>query len=301
MQIPTSLKEKVERVHGEDGRRWLVALPELIGECRERWSLELDEPFENLSYNLVMPARTSGGAEVVLKVGVPCRELLTEAFALDFFGGVGAVRLVDHDAPRGMLLMERVAPGAPLYELRGDAEASRVAARLMRRLWRAAPAEHAFPTLAVWFGAFERLRSRFDGGSGPFPLEVMAKAEREFAALDASSEQQVILHGDLHHGNILSSARDGWIAIDPKGICGDRGYEVGSFMLNRLPGGATESGTLKILERRLSIFSEELEIERARLARWAFCHAVLSAVWDFEESADWRDTIRLAQQLERLG
>lgn len=300
MKIPVSLKEKAERVHGAEGRHWFASLPELIGECRERWSLKLGEPFEHLSYNLVMPGRTDRGAEVVLKVGVPCREMVTEASALDFFGGVGAVRLIDHDAQRGMLLMERIVPGTSLYESRGDAEATRVAARLMRRLWRVAPAEHAFPSLAEWFGAFERLRSRCDGGSGPFPSEVIARAEREFAELDASCMERVVLHGDLHHANILWSARDGWTAIDPKGICGERGYEVGSFMLNRLPAGASESVTLKTLERRLTIFAEELEIERARLARWSFCHAVLSAVWDFEESADWRDTIRLAHMLERL-
>jgi streptomycin 6-kinase len=109
----------------------------------------------------------------------------------------------------------------------------------------------------------------------------------------------VILHGDLHHANILSSTRGGWVAIDPKGILGDPGYEVGSFMLNRLPPEASAAAMTEILSRRLSIFSEELHIGRERLAQWAFCHAVLSALWDFEESAEWERTIQLAQILQR--
>lgn len=301
MQIPERLKETAERIHGEAGRQWLVTLPALLNECHARWSLELDEPFENLSYNLVLPGRMADGTEIVLKVGVPCHELLTEAAALSLFDGKGAARLFDADAPRGILLMERIAPGTPLYKLQEDSEATSTAAKLMRRLWRTPHADHSFPSLAIWFRAFERLREIFDGGSGPFPPELIAKAENMFTELNASSDHNVILHGDLHHANILFSTKRGWVAIDPKGIVGDRGYEVGSFMLNQLPIGTSESATMKVLTRRLSIFSDELRIGRERLARWAFCYAVLSALWDFEESGEWHGTIRLAQLLERLA
>jgi streptomycin 6-kinase len=300
MQIPNSLTERIDLVHGERGRQWLEILPALIVQCREHWSLELEKPFDNLSYNLVMPGRNWQGVDVVLKLGVPCPELLTEASALSLFGGEGAVRLIDHDVSRGMLLLERAMPGTPLYKLQADPEATRTAARLMRRLWREPPAGHSFPSLAVWFQAFDCLRSGFDGGSGPFPEELIARAERTFSELNTSSEQSVILHGDLHHENILSSIRSGWMAIDPKGICGDPGYEVGSFMLNQLPVGSSKVVLRDVLSRRLSVFSEELQIKRERLAGWAFCHAVLSAAWDFEESAEWSGAIHLAQMLEQL-
>jgi streptomycin 6-kinase len=301
LPVPNGLRETIERVHGQRGREWLARLPALIQESRERWSLALDLPFDNLSYNLVIPGRTEQGADVVLKLGVPCRELLTEVAALNLFGGVGAVRLLDHEAERGILLLERARPGAPVYKLQGEAEATVTAARLMRRLWRDPPATgHSFPSLAVWFQAFKRLRDRFNGESGPFPAELIEKGERTFSELSESQERTVILHGDLHHDNILSSERDGWLAIDPKGISGDPGYEVGSFMLNQLPAGADAPALKMVLKRRLLIFSDELQIKRARLARWAFCHALLSALWDFEEAAEWYGTIRLAQMLDEL-
>jgi streptomycin 6-kinase len=299
-KIPESLKATIERVYGETGRQWLVTAPALLNECRMRWSLELDEPFANLSYNFVIPGRTSAGREIVLKVGVPCTELLAETAALSLFDGVGAVRLLDHDAARGMLLIERVTPGIPIYQLHGEVEATKSAAALMRRLWRVPPQQHSFPSLAIWFRAFSRLRDGFGGGTGPFPSEVIEEAEHQFSKLNASSTGNVILHGDLHHENILSSASDGWLAIDPKGICGDPGYEVGSFMLNQLPADASDAETMTILDQRLSIFSAELEIPRERLAGWAFCHAVLSALWNFEESTEWLSTIRLAEMLHRL-
>lgn len=300
MQIPNGLRETIERVHGAAGQQWLMTLPELVSEWRERWGLELSAPFENLSYNLVIPGRNASGMGVVLKVGVPCRELETEAAALNLFEGAGAVRLLEQDTAAGALLLERVNPGTPLHELQAEAEAARTAATLMRQLWRTPPREHSFPSLAVWFRAFERLRSQFGGGSGPFPSELIMRAERAFTELDASTESSVVLHGDFHHANILFSAERGWLAIDPKGIIGDRGYEVGSFMLNQLPKGVSASATTAILAQRLSIFAEELQISRARLALWAFCHAILSALWDMEEAAPWQGTIRLARLLEDL-
>lgn len=298
VKIPHELRETIERVHGERGRQWLMRLPALLSECRARWSLELEEPFENLSYNLVIPAKVRGGADVVLKVGVPCAELLTEAAALNSFAGEGAVRLLHQEAERGILLMERVAPGTPLYEAKGEEDATRTAARLMLKLWRAPAAEHTFPNLARWFNALERLRGRF--GDRPFPPDIIAMAEDAFAELNASSRRIVLLHGDLHHANILYSSARGWVAIDPKGIVGDTGYEVGTFMINRLPVGASESELMDTFSRRLRIFSEELEIERERLKRWAFCHAVLSGVWSFEDSEEWQRTIGLARVLSRI-
>lgn len=300
MKLPGALEERIVCVHGERGRLWLADLPALLDEFRERWSLELGEPFAELSYNLVFPARDRQGTDVVLKLGVLCDELLTEASALASWEGEGAVRLLAHDAARGALLLERALPGAPLYTELNDAEATREAARLMRRLWREAPPGHAFPSLARWFRAFERLRQNFDSASGPFPVRLAARAEQTFLELNATAGREVLLHGDLHHMNVLSSARGGWLAIDPKGICGDPGYEVGPFMLNRLPDEATDDALRETFRRRLSIFSEELNIERRRLARWAFCHAMLSALWDLEESADWSRTVRLARLLGEL-
>jgi streptomycin 6-kinase len=301
MRIPDDLRETIKRVHGAAGQRWLAALPGLMDEWRKRWALRLDAPFENLSYNFVIPGRTADGQAVVLKAGVPCRELSTEAAALGLFHGEGAVRLLDHDASRGALLLERITPGTPLYEVEKDPQAVRTTARLMRQLWRTPPAKHSLPSLPIWFHAFGRLRGRFGGGTGPISSAIINRAERAFAQLAASSEKSVILHGDLHHGNILFSAERGWVAIDPKGITGERGYEVGPFMLNQLPLDASGSALMETFAQRLSIFAEELRIDRERLALWAFCHAVLSALWDLEEEAEWAATIKLAEMLEHFS
>jgi streptomycin 6-kinase len=301
MRIPGDLKETIRRVHGAAGERWLEELPALVDEWRSLHGLELQEPFPNLSYNLVIPGRTLDGTEVVLKLGVPCAELSTEAAALSLFRGDVSVRLLGQDAARGVLLLERIIPGTPLHELQSGAEATRTAAQVMRRLWSAPRTGHSFPHIVEWFRVAERLRRRFGGGPGPLPAELVWKAEQEFADLPSTTEASALLHGDLHHDNIVFSAQRGWVAIDPKGVIGDRGYEVGSFMLNRLPAGASDSEIAEVFRERIATFADELGMDEKRLARWAFCHAVLSALWSVEDGDEWQGTVRLAQLLERAG
>jgi streptomycin 6-kinase len=301
--VPPELREKVARVHGERGRQWLANVPALVNECRQRWSLQLDKPFVNLAYNLVIPGRTSKGVEVVLKLGVPCRELTTEAQALEFFAANGAAGLLDHDTSLGALLMERAIPGTLVCELQNETDSAITAARLMKRLWREPAAGHSFPSLAVWFSAFERFRphtEKLPPDEGSIPLELIVSAKQIVRDLLTATERTVILHGDLHHANILFSEDHGWVAIDPKGVAGDPAYDVASFMLNLVPRGAPDSVVKELLNQRLSIFSSELGMKRELLVRWAFCHAVLSALWDLEESADPSHTIFVAKIMKRL-
>ena len=115
--IPDDLARATVVQHGEAGRRWLSRLPGLVERCAARWSLKVGPPFAPLSYNYAAPAEGAGGERLVLKVGVPVPELLSEMEALRLFGGNGAVRLLDADAEWGALLLERLEPGASLIAL----------------------------------------------------------------------------------------------------------------------------------------------------------------------------------------
>jgi streptomycin 6-kinase len=105
------------------------------------------------------------------------------------------------------------------------------------------------------------------------------------------------LHGDFHHYNVISSQRAPWLAIDPKGMLGDPGYEVGPFLLN--PHSPPKPAAL--LRRRLDIFSEELEYDWERLRAWSVAHAVLSACWSTEDfGSGWENAIAMAETLIAL-
>ena len=286
--IPEDFAGAIVLQHGEAGRLWLEGLPALVGRCAARWSLRVGPPFDNLSYNYAAPAEGPGGQRLVLKLGVPVPELLSEMEALRLFGGRGAVRLVDADAGSGALLLERVEPGTQLSALceEDDAAATSAAASVMRELWRPAPAEHDFPTAARWGEGLKRLRAHFGGGTGPFPRRLIAEAESLFAELLASADEPVLTHGDLHHGNVLKAARAPWLAIDPKGLVAEPAYEVGALLRNPLPQLLRWPQPVRVTERRIAQLSEELGFERARVRGWGLAQAVLSEWWTIEDGGE---------------
>ncbi len=288
-------------LYGTAGIEWLNQLPRLVAECSARWSLTVMPPFERLSYNYVAPAVRADGADVVLKIGVPNPELLTEIAALRIFDGHGIVQLLDADPVLGALLLERLKPGATLLTIADDEQATHIAAQVMRQLWRPAPEHHSFPTIAKWAKGFERLRKQFGGGTGPFPKHLVEAAESIYAEFIDSMVESVLLHGDMHHENILSAERQPWLALDPKGVVGEPAYEVGALLRNPLPQllDAPEPG--RILARRVDQLAEELRFDRARIIGWGMAQAVLSAWWSVEDHGHgWEPAIRCAELLAEL-
>ncbi|MCB9138332.1 MAG: aminoglycoside/hydroxyurea antibiotic resistance kinase [Caldilineaceae bacterium] len=279
MQLPSDFIHTVTLTFPA-GAAWLDALPALLDEYAAALGLTLEPPFP-LSYNYVAPARRSDGTRVVLKLGVPNPELTTEILALTRYAGNGAVRLLASDAERGMLLLERLLPGTPLAALDDDAAATEQAALLMRRLWRPTEAGHPFHTVAAWGGrGMAGLRTTFNGGTGPFPVDLVILAEEMFAA--AHTGEQILLHGDLHHENILNATRGGWLAIDPKGVAGPRGYECGAFLRNQLFNRPDPAWTLA---QRVARLAEILDLPHAEILRWGIAQNVLSAWWNYGPDA----------------
>lgn len=288
-------------MHGDAGKAWLARLPTILDACADEWGLAIGAPFDQLSYHYVAPATRADGLPVVVKACSPTGEFAHEAAALRSFDGGGCARLLAVDAGRQVLLLERLLPGRHLRDLPDDDARTRIAAGAVHALWRPAPPSHAFPTLADWGRGFQRLRARYDGGTGPFPCHLVEEAESRFAALEASTGARVLLHGDLHHGNLLDGGPRGWLAIDPKGVVGDPVYETATFLRNCLPepiGGAEARACLR---RRVVLLAELLGFEPERIRSWGIAHAVLSAWWSVEDHSEgWSDAIAVAQLLQEL-
>jgi streptomycin 6-kinase len=281
--VPDDFARRMVELHGPEGVEWLERLLSLIADCAGRWSLTVLPPFEPLSYNYVAPAVRADGTDVVLKLGVPNPELLTEIEALRLYGGRGIVRLLEADLDQGALLLERLKPGTPLASLADDEQATSIAAGVMRQLWRPVPDEHPFPSVADWAAGLGRLRRHFGGGSGPFPTHLVEAAEVLFRDLIGSMGEPLLLHGDLHHENILAAERQPWLALDPKGLVGEAAYEVGALLRNPIPEIVTRPHVDRIMARRVDQLSEELGLDPERLLGWGLAQAVLAAWWSFED------------------
>jgi streptomycin 6-kinase len=281
LDFPAVFLSNIHNSFGEKGDQWLLDLPALLAEAARKWQLTIGEPMY-LSYNYVTAARRADGSLVVLKIGVPNREFLSELSALRCYAGEGCARLLEADDEKYMLLLERLVPGEMLASLEDDQKRTNIACDVMARLWRPAPDGPQFIKLSEWFAELKKLRPRYAGGTGPFPKRIIERVETLLPNLFADSHASVLIHGDFHHFNILSSER-GWLAIDPKGVIGPPEYECGPLLLNPIPNFPYLPDAIHQTERRIAILSERLGFSRECIRDWGLCHAILSAWWDLTD------------------
>jgi streptomycin 6-kinase len=281
--ISKDYSDRIAGTFGAAGLEWLQRLPQILKAAADRWSIKLLPPFQPLSYNYVSPAIKVDGTPVVLKAGVPEREFRSEIDALRHFGGQGMVRLLEADYDSGLMLLERIVPGDPLQAIRDDEQSTLIFANVMRRLRDAIPDDHSFPSVTDWARGFQRLRDRFGGSSGPFPGQVIDRAEALMSELISSMSNRIVLHGDLHHWNILSAEREPWLALDPQGVVGEKEYEVGAWLRNPFPHILKMPEPKALIARRVDQLVDILGFDRYRITAWAYSQAVLAGIWSFEE------------------
>lgn len=293
--VPEELVHNATELRGVEGAEWAKRLPAVVADCERRWSLEVGSPFPELSQNYVAPALHADGTKAVLKLSFPeDLEFRTEAQALRLFDEQGIVRLLELDLEQGAMLLERLEPGVPLDTVEDDEEAMSIAADVLRRLWRPAPADHPFPLVSDLARGLVRLRWHFGGETGPLPTALVEEAEALFAELIPSQAEPILLHGDLHHGNVLAARRRPWLAIDPKGVVGEPAYDTGALLYNPTELlNASRPG--KVLERRIDQLAEELDLDGARVRGWGLPRAVLAAYWGWEDGGQvWEEALAFA-------
>ncbi|MHB0938354.1 MAG: aminoglycoside phosphotransferase family protein [Armatimonadota bacterium] len=283
--LSPSFTSNIHRVFGDAGRDWLADFPRILERCRERWGLTLGEPIPNLSVNYITFAVTGDGEEVMLKVGVLPHEVRAEIETLRLYDGRRMVRCLDADFELCAFLLERLQPGQMLTSVGDNAEETRIAADMMKTLPVPCPAGNGLPTFAGWIEkAFARLRRVYGPECGPLGRHLVEQAEAAFTAIQAAKRPQVLLHGDLHHENILFDERRGWTAIDPKGVLGDAVLETGRLQNNQLPNTLPLPEKQHLIEERIDILSSELGESEECILLAFFVDRVLSLSWSLEDS-----------------
>lgn len=258
---------------------WIKELPQLLDYCKERWQLTYDKPFPGLSYHYVIPARDGLGRDVVLKSGIPGESFTREVEVLKFVDGKGMVQLHDYDTYLGLMLQERISPGKSLAY---DDHAASCVAQVMRDYWRPCEDTEKFISVEEWLRGYRNF-DEYEADIENTEVIALVKRAREVAdSLIATMGERVILHGDLHHENVLSH-EEGWNAIDPKGLVGEREYEPGTFLRNPFWDTSYHPEFERIVSRNLTILSEELELDKFRIMQWTYVQAVLALIWVYED------------------
>ena len=302
-EIPVGLSEQAAL--GPLWVDWLSRLPGAVSALLDEWGLrrdgdELWHGFESL----VVPVLDRQGARAVLKVAFDGDdEGAQEALGLQHWHGRGSVRMLRADPRRRAILLERLTR-RDLTTVDDD-EACRVVAGLYGRLHVPAPGRLALLTTHL-----ERWLDNLAGipRDAPVPRRFVEQAlsvGRDFLADTATVG--VIVHGDLHHDNVLDFGPRGWLAVDPKGLIGERGFDYANIFTN--PDLARAEPPVAVRPerflRRLDIVTEAAGLDRRRLLMWIVAWCGLSAAWFAEDGADMSIDLRVADlaaaELDRMG
>ncbi len=253
----------------------------------DRWGLTPDgEPFQtHYNGNWLIPVRRQGQA-AILKIA-PSEHERAGAALMAWLDGDGAARVLAHEGDA--LLLERLPATRSLADMArsgDDDEAMRIICGVGDRLHapRARPLpDHLIP-LRSWFRA---LAPAAAAHGGVFDVSLAA-AE----ALFAEPREVCLLHGDLHHENVLDVGERGWLLIDPKGLLGERTYEYATTLCNPDAAMALSPGRLA---RQAGVIAEAARLDRDRLLRWTLAHAGISAAWCMQDGHDPRPGIAIAE------
>jgi streptomycin 6-kinase len=251
-----------------------------------RWGLELDGAppptrYQGMTSSGAVAFVRRGPERLVLKILPPDGDEARAGAVLTHWAGDGAVRMVE-TAP-GAVLMERASPGddlAPLVEAGGDDEATLVLCEVMEKLRKPAPGGGGYRVIEDWGSGFARNREA--GVAAGIDAALIDEAERLFFRLCASQGPAVLLHGDLHHHNVVRDAARGWLAIDPKGVVGEATYETGALLRNPIEDLALCARS-DIIDRRARLIGERLGYAYERIVGWCFAQWVLSDLWALED------------------
>lgn len=219
----TVFEKNITSIYGTKGRFWLESLPKTALNLSQKYELSKLIPLDNLSYNYVLSG-IQGNRPIILKLGLNNAALQQEYAALKAFSKFGAAQVLATED--GMLLLEQVLPGTSLksYFPQNDHEAMHVACDVIKLLHQApAPESSKFPHINIYLKTLNKNYS--------IPTQYINKAKEILNQLIQTSDKQVLLHGDLHHENILKNGNS-WVVIDPKGIIGEPAYEIATFIYN---------------------------------------------------------------------
>jgi streptomycin 6-kinase len=236
------------------------------------WKLRVDGSPIVTNSGQLLPVQWHG-QPAILKIAVAEEEKLA-AGLMTWWNGEGAARVLAHDGDA--LLLERARGSISLAELAHtghDDEAIRIICSVVSRLH--AHADNPPPGLSWLSNRFQSLNAAAQVHGGVFADSVVIARE-----LLANPRDVRVLHGDIHHFNILDFGERGWLAIDPKGLIGERGFDYANLFCN------PDLETAVAPERficRVKLVADVAHLDRERLLKWILAWAGLSAAWHLED------------------
>ena len=303
MQITIEFSNQIIKSFGTHGKNWLLTLPEIIDYSIQKWQLINLLPVKGLQGNYVAYGYSNVRRQnIVLKISVFSKQFNNEKSALLYFNGNGVNRLLDYDETKNILLLDKIGNGITLKSLfpDNDNQAVYIASSIINKLRECNKKHldiHQYPTLSEFVLVFN------DFNHPEIAKELIKVAKNLAQELVNKNHPNYLLHGDLHHYNIISSNDGSWVSIDPHGVIGHIEYEVGAFIRNPIPDIFDERYDLsQIINNRFNLFAKLLNLDKNLVISYSYISTMLAIIWDVEDNGSYyKDWLKCLLVIKNIG
>lgn len=276
------LQKKVALIFGDEGRAWLREIPDQLRRAAARWQLSRLQRIDADTVSVVLFAESALHGPAVLKIGVRHKELIHGAEALRDLDSDRVCRIYDWREDDNALLMERLSERT-LWQEREAEYRWQVAAPFLRDTPRPLRRSYPYPVFGEQLAYSIDLTRRMNI-CGPAFLDILGLAEQKWQQFQAQNRPLLLIHGDLHHQNILRCIdnENEWKLIDPHGRLAQGILEIGPFLGNEWEL-YREDERLPAMDCCLAYLAGTLDESFADMRLAAGLHVVLSTCWHLED------------------
>ncbi|MEK6733702.1 MAG: aminoglycoside phosphotransferase family protein [Pseudomonadota bacterium] len=270
-----NFETNIINIYGTQGKQWLLDLPSIVAKIAKEWNLTDLKPIDNLSMNYVASG-LQDTQEIILKLSLDSDLIFHEKTALTSLAGYGAVPVLAYQTRA--LLLKKLSPATSLKTYLPDRqmEALKIACEVTRKLHQAPlPQNIKLPSIEERFSLLDK--------NWPIPNDYLNLARQFRDHIFYSYHERRVLHGDLHHDNILSDS-DTWKVIDPHGVVGFPINEVWAFVQD--------------IDNDIPFIAKYFGFPIDDVQKFYFMHSVLSSIWAVEDNMDPTFWLVKAERLE---
>ena len=268
-------------------------MEEVLNDAIKKWKLDHIEVIYERPTKGVFSAESQNFGPVILKVDQHKSQLKSEYQMLARLSGLHSCRVYAFDENAGLLLEERIFPGTVL----------RSQTSLEKRI-------------QIFLQVFHEIHMPEDSGATylnwleqiyEYCVQHQVAEDMAFRSLLFCTEifekypDRVLLHGDLHHDNLLRRTDGSYAMIDPKGVVGPAIMDLPRFILNEL-GTAHACPDRLHMEEVIRLLGEQSGYPEVDIRKLFYMETVLENIWRVEDGEEMnRQEMELADVLIHDG
>ncbi|MDF2543644.1 MAG: aminoglycoside resistance protein [Herbinix sp.] len=274
--------EETDKIINHFGQQYYEKIKKDLEVYSHKWKLEIVQLVDYFSVNCIFICKSDDFGNAILKIGNQNNEILTEYNTLKEYDGKHFCKVYASDLENGIILEELIKPGRQLRNEKSLEKRLNIFSSLYNGLHIKPKNPNIYPTYSDWVSRITKYMS-----NRPDYKELyyyMKKAEDICHGINSLHAKKMLLHGDLHHDNILLQGDTQYKIIDPKGVVGDPIFDVPRFILNENDDEISTEENYKKICCIIQYLEKSLGIPSAIIKQCYFIEMTMANCWDVESN-----------------